>query len=246
MLAARWAAHPAAAELPAAAGAGTSTTTRTWRSSPTSRCPTIWAGPKGGRSEHVGRHGSCAEHAVPRGHRSSFLVPWYLRSPGQAAGRADARRRGTAAGHARVSSRGELDDVEGQDAGGRPPDVQREGRHRCVIRRLRGARHRRRGVVVNNNAPPGTTQEVARPGAREVVEMTQGYGRRSSVGWPRRPATSSASASPTGPSTRRPVEVLPFTRESDFVFGSRTVSTFISAAPTWAGSSGAATGRSPS
>ncbi|HWI33919.1 MAG TPA: glycosyltransferase, partial [Lapillicoccus sp.] len=31
-------------------------------------------------------------------------------------------------------------------------------------------------VVVNNNAAPGTSEEVARTSAREVLETTQGYG----------------------------------------------------------------------
>ncbi|WP_278259029.1 glycosyltransferase [Nocardioides convexus] len=31
-------------------------------------------------------------------------------------------------------------------------------------------------IVVNNNAAEGTSEEVARTGAREVVETTQGYG----------------------------------------------------------------------
>src|SRR5256886_9781978 len=31
-------------------------------------------------------------------------------------------------------------------------------------------------VVVNNNAQPGTSEEVARTGAREVFEPAQGYG----------------------------------------------------------------------
>ena len=31
-------------------------------------------------------------------------------------------------------------------------------------------------VVINNNASPGTSEEVATTSAREIVETTQGYG----------------------------------------------------------------------
>ena len=38
-------------------------------------------------------------------------------------------------------------------------------------------------LVVNNNAQPGTTGEVSRTSAREVLEPVQGYGAAIRRGW---------------------------------------------------------------
>ena len=57
-------------------------------------------------------------------------------------------------------------------------------------------------IVVNNNAAPGTSEEVAPTSAREVVETRQGYGAAIRRGLARRPVDWSASASRTAPSSR--------------------------------------------
>ncbi len=84
-------------------------------------------------------------------------------------------------------------------------------------------------VVVNNNAHPDTSSEVATTNAREVFEATQGYGAAI-----RRGITETADAhlvcvcEPDG--TFDPddlLKLLPFTADVDVVFGSRTVQTFI-------------------
>lgn len=84
-------------------------------------------------------------------------------------------------------------------------------------------------VVVNNNAHPDTSPEVATTGAREVLESTQGYGAAI-----RRGLAETAEfdlvcvCEPDG--TFDPGDVLkllPFTHDVDIAFGSRTVQTFI-------------------
>jgi glycosyltransferase involved in cell wall biosynthesis len=84
-------------------------------------------------------------------------------------------------------------------------------------------------VVVNNNATPGTSDEVAGTGAREVHEATQGYGAAI-----RRGLREAAGADlicicePDGTFEPRDLhKLLPFTAECEVVFGSRTVSTYI-------------------
>ncbi|MGL4745771.1 MAG: glycosyltransferase family 2 protein [Dermatophilaceae bacterium] len=86
-------------------------------------------------------------------------------------------------------------------------------------------------IVVNNNAAPGTSDEVATTGAREVVETTQGYGAAIKRGL--REAVNSgaelvAVCEPDG--TFEPEDLrklLAFLPECDLVVGSRTVSNFI-------------------
>jgi glycosyltransferase involved in cell wall biosynthesis len=83
-------------------------------------------------------------------------------------------------------------------------------------------------VVVNNNAAPGTSEEVARTSAREVVETTQGYGAAIRRGLREATGDLIAVCEPDG--TFDPddlFKLLTYTKESDFVVGSRTVSTFI-------------------
>jgi glycosyltransferase involved in cell wall biosynthesis len=84
-------------------------------------------------------------------------------------------------------------------------------------------------VVVNNNAHPNTSAEVARTSAREVFEPVQGYG--SAI---RRGLRETAGhdlvcvCEPDG--TFDPADLnklLPYTVDVDVVFGSRTVQTFI-------------------
>ena len=86
-------------------------------------------------------------------------------------------------------------------------------------------------VVVNNNAAPGTSDEVAGTGAREVHEATQGYGAAIRRGL--REASGAGAdliclCEPDGTFEPRDLhKLLPFTAECEVVFGSRTVSTYI-------------------
>lgn len=83
-------------------------------------------------------------------------------------------------------------------------------------------------IVVNNNAAEGTSQEVARTGAREVIETEQGYGAAIQRGLREADSDLIAICEPDG--TFEPADLsklLPYTGECDFVIGSRTVSTFI-------------------
>ena len=86
-------------------------------------------------------------------------------------------------------------------------------------------------IVVNNNAAPGTSDEVAGTGAREVDEPRQGYGAAIRRGL--REAKDAGAdlicvCEPDGTFEPRDLhKLLPFTVECDVVFGSRTVSTYI-------------------
>lgn len=84
-------------------------------------------------------------------------------------------------------------------------------------------------VVVNNNAHPATSPNVATTSAREVIETTQGYGAAIRRGLDEtRDADLVCICEPDG--TFEPADLLkmlPFTDDVDVVFGSRTVQTFI-------------------
>lgn len=84
-------------------------------------------------------------------------------------------------------------------------------------------------LVVNNNAHPDTTPEVATTGAREVHEATQGYGAAIRRGLAETAEFDLvAICEPDG--TFDPADLLkllPFTHDVDVAFGSRTVQTFI-------------------
>lgn len=83
-------------------------------------------------------------------------------------------------------------------------------------------------IVVNNNAAEGTSEEVARTGAREVVETTQGYGAAIKRGLREADTDLVAICEPDGtfdPSDLH--KLLAFMPECDYVIGSRTVSNFI-------------------
>ena len=83
-------------------------------------------------------------------------------------------------------------------------------------------------LVVNNNAAPGTSEEVASTGAREVMETPRATARRSSVAWRETDADLICVCEPDG--TFNPEDLrklLAFTPECDYVIGSRTVSNFI-------------------
>lgn len=83
-------------------------------------------------------------------------------------------------------------------------------------------------LVVNNNAAAGTSEEVASTRAREVLETRQGYGAAIKRGLQEVNADLVCVCEPDG--TFDPSDLyklLPFTKECDFVVGSRTVSNFI-------------------
>lgn len=83
-------------------------------------------------------------------------------------------------------------------------------------------------IVVNNNAAPGTSEEVARTSAREVFEPVQGYGAAIRRGMAESTGDLVVVCEPDG--TFDPADLhklLPFTVDTEVVFGSRTVQTFI-------------------
>lgn len=83
-------------------------------------------------------------------------------------------------------------------------------------------------VVVNNNAAEGTHQAVAATGAREVDEPVQGYGAAIRRGLAESTGDLIVLCEPDG--TFDPADLwklLPFTVDTDVVFGSRTVQVFI-------------------
>lgn len=83
-------------------------------------------------------------------------------------------------------------------------------------------------IVINNNAAAGTSEEVAKTGAREVVETTQGYGAAIKRGLREANTDLIAICEPDG--TFNPEDLrklLAFMPECDYVVGSRTVSNFI-------------------
>lgn len=83
-------------------------------------------------------------------------------------------------------------------------------------------------IVVNNNAAEGTSAEVARTGAREVVETTQGYGAAIKRGLREADTDLVAICEPDGTFDPADLEkLLAFMPECDYVVGSRTVSNFI-------------------
>jgi glycosyltransferase involved in cell wall biosynthesis len=83
-------------------------------------------------------------------------------------------------------------------------------------------------LVVNNNAAPGTSEEVATTGAREVIETTQGYGAAIKRGLREANTDLVCICEPDG--TFNPEDLrklLAFMPECEIVIGSRTVSNFI-------------------
>ncbi|HYN29951.1 MAG TPA: glycosyltransferase family 2 protein [Dermatophilaceae bacterium] len=86
-------------------------------------------------------------------------------------------------------------------------------------------------IVVNNNAAPGTSEEVATTGATEVLESTQGYGAAIKRGLSEAIGSGAdlvCICEPDG--TFNPEDLrklLAFMPECDLVVGSRTVANFI-------------------
>ena len=83
-------------------------------------------------------------------------------------------------------------------------------------------------IVVNNNAHPDTSPNVAPTGAREVFEAKQGYGAAIRRGLEETDADIVCLCEPDGTFDPEDLhKLLPFLTDSDAVFGSRTVSNFI-------------------
>ncbi len=83
-------------------------------------------------------------------------------------------------------------------------------------------------IVVNNNAAPGTSQEVAKTTAREVFEKKQGYGAAIQRGLREADADLICVCEPDG--TFEPndlFKLLAYSMDFDIVYGTRTVPEFI-------------------
>ena len=79
-------------------------------------------------------------------------------------------------------------------------------------------------LVVNNNAEPGTSEEVAGTAAREVVETLQGYGAAIRRGIRETTADLVCVCEPDGTFEPRDLrKLLAYSDDFEFVFGSRTV-----------------------
>ena len=78
-------------------------------------------------------------------------------------------------------------------------------------------------LVVNNNAQPGTTEEVARTRARQVFETKQGYGYATRRGLTEATGDLLVLAEPDGTFLPRDVlKLLVYSDDCDAVFGTRT------------------------
>ena len=103
-------------------------------------------------------------------------------------------------------------------------------------------------IVVNNNAEPGTSEEVSGTSAREIHEPRQGYGAAIRRGIEETAADLICICEPDG--TFDPSDLLklppriPTTSISSTARGRCVISS--GTAPTWAGTSAGGTGRSPS
>jgi glycosyltransferase involved in cell wall biosynthesis len=83
-------------------------------------------------------------------------------------------------------------------------------------------------VVVNNNAAPGTSEEVAGTGAREVMEPEQGYGAALQRGMREATGDILIWSEPDGTFVGRDVmKLLTYSEDFDVVFGSRTSNVLI-------------------
>ncbi len=87
-------------------------------------------------------------------------------------------------------------------------------------------------IVVNNNAAPGTDEEVAGTGATLVYETKQGYGHAIRKGFEVAVGDGVIVSEPDGTFAGRDVvKLLAYAEDCDVVFGTRTHREFI-----WAGS----------
>lgn len=83
-------------------------------------------------------------------------------------------------------------------------------------------------IVVNNNAAPGTSEEVAGSGAREVIETEQGYGAAIQRGFREAKGDLVVVCEPDSTFEALDIEkLLAYSTDFDFVLGSRTVKEMI-------------------
>jgi glycosyltransferase involved in cell wall biosynthesis len=83
-------------------------------------------------------------------------------------------------------------------------------------------------IVVNNNAEPGTSEEVAGTGAREVLEPIQGYGAAIRRGFRETTADLVIVCEPDGTFRGHDVlKLLAYTDDFEVVYGSRTTKELI-------------------
>ncbi len=83
-------------------------------------------------------------------------------------------------------------------------------------------------VVINNNASPGTSEEIAGTGAREVVEQRQGYGYAIQRGLREATGDLIIIAEPDGTFMGNDVlKLLAYSDDFEVVFGTRTTSVLI-------------------
>lgn len=83
-------------------------------------------------------------------------------------------------------------------------------------------------IVVNNNAAEGTSEEVAKTGAREVMEPTQGYGAAIRRGFREATGDYIIVSEPDGTFRGRDTrKLLAFAEDFEVVYGSRTVKELI-------------------
>jgi len=83
-------------------------------------------------------------------------------------------------------------------------------------------------IVVNNNAAPGTSDEVAKTSAREVCEPRQGYGHAIRRGFQEASGELLIVSEPDGTFLGRDIlKLLAYADDFDVVYGSRTARMFI-------------------
>lgn len=83
-------------------------------------------------------------------------------------------------------------------------------------------------LVINNNAAPGTSEEIARTSAKEIVEPRQGYGYAIQRGLSEATGAYLVVCEPDGTFLARDIfKLLVFTEDVDVVYGSRTIGGFI-------------------
>jgi glycosyltransferase involved in cell wall biosynthesis len=83
-------------------------------------------------------------------------------------------------------------------------------------------------IVINNNAAPGTSEEVAKTRAIEIVETEQGYGAAIQRGFREATGDLIVVCEPDDTFVARDIfKLLEFTSDVGIVYGSRTVSNFI-------------------
>lgn len=83
-------------------------------------------------------------------------------------------------------------------------------------------------IVINNNARPGTSEEVAQTGAREVLETTQGYGAAILRGFREAVGDMVVLCEPDGTFMAQDIfKLLEYGRDFDVVYGSPTMNDLI-------------------